>query len=187
MCSRAGNYADTDRVLDVLGKATGLLTAADIAQQVAIASGERPRKNRLNYLGARVRGCLHFLRIQGTVLQVTYAGTQKQSWVLASRKDEILPNASARPDGRIANDATVLSILGSTRVPMTAAQIAEAMLAISGAAPTEINVQRAMYRVRHHLRDFNALGLVRDVKTKGRLSLWVLADAPIQAGSYEAA
>ncbi len=185
--TRAGNFADTDKVLEVLGKVTGLLTAADIARQVAIASGEQPRKNRLNYLGARVRGCLHFLRTQGMVLQVTYAGTQKQGWVLTSRKGEILPDAAARPDGRVANDATVLSILGSTRVPMTAAQIAEAMLAISGAAPTEINVQRAMYRVRHHLRDFNALGLVRDVKTKGRLSLWVLADAPIQAGSYEAA
>ncbi|HEY1615831.1 MAG TPA: hypothetical protein VGF97_19320 [Rhizomicrobium sp.] len=70
---------------------------------------------------------------------------------------------------------------------MTAAQIAEAMLTVSGDPPTEINMRRAIYRVRHHLRDFDALGLVRDVKTNGRLSLWVLADTPIQSEPFEAA
>lgn len=89
---------------------------------------------------------------------MSYEGTQKQGWVLTSRKDEMPLSGAAQPDGRITNDAKVLSILGSANGPMTAVQIAEALLAISGDPQTEVNIRRAVYRVRDHLRDFAALG-----------------------------
>jgi len=160
---------------------------AEIARQVAIASGEQPRKKRLNYLGCRVRGCLHFLRTQGIGPPSDLCRHAEQGWVLASRKEEMLLSGAVQPDGRVTNGATVLSILRSSKGPMTAVQIAEALLAISGDPATEINTQRAVYRVRDHLRDFEALGLVRDVRTKGCVGLWVLAEGDSQAQSDQAA
>lgn len=174
----AGNYTDTEKVMETLQRAPGLISVNEIVDQIAIAMGERPRSKRVHHLGCRVRGCLHFHREQGSVFQILYAGTQKQLWLLASRKDELLPDSISRADGTILNDASVLSIIRASKKPSTAPEIARAVIANKGEIPTDRAINLALMRVREHLRQFRAEGLVRKIRTKGRrFGAWVLADA----------
>jgi DNA-binding transcriptional ArsR family regulator len=173
----AGNYTDTAKIMEVLRKAPGPLPVTDIIDQVAIAFGERPRTKRTHHLGCRIRGCLHFHREQGAVIQVVFPGTQKQLWLLASRKDEFLPGREVGPNNQIVNDSGVLSILASATAPMTAPEIAKAVVLSKGELPTDRNISLAVSRVRQHLRKFFEQGLVREVRIQGsRFGGWLLTE-----------
>jgi hypothetical protein len=82
-----------------------------------------------------------------------------------------------RPDGTILNDASVLSIIQAAKTPPTAPEIAHALVANRGEIPTDRAVSLALMRVREHLRQFRAKGLVREIRTKGsRFGTWTLAN-----------
>jgi hypothetical protein len=182
----AGNFTDTKKVLEVLSKVPRPISVAEIVDQVAIALGERPRTKRARDLGVRIRACLHFHREQGTVLQVVFERTKKQLWLLRSRKDELLPSAMIKPDGKIVNNANVLSIIASSTTPISAPEIAKVVVSVTGEMPTERNVKRATDFVRQQLRKFRSENLVHEVPIpNSRFKGWILG-AEIEDTSIDA-
>jgi len=80
-----------------------------------------------------------------------------------------------QPNGKIINDANVLSILASASAPMNAPDLAKVVVSSKGEMPTDRNVRLATMRVREHLRRFRAQGLVLEVPMAGsRFRGWVL-------------